>query len=565
MDAQPVGSRWSRAARAALPVFVLLAVCAKSTADGWRAHDLTASDETQYVVLAAQRADPDAHAELNPLYAPLYVAWYGLLSRLPLESEFLPYVSHALLLTILAALFYALVRRLGTGRWLGAFAASALILHTKLATVVPFPVHLATALLAAGTVAATFRRSLLGACGPIGFALLAACYARNEFGTVLLAFLAAYLACGLWACRHPAGRREFLPWAAPLLAAVGACHATLGLPLPDGPRGVFAFGQHYARNVAETTGGGDAVWNMHWRSVVAEEFGDVRTVGEAAGARPRAFAWHLWRNVSRLPGVAVELVRPKLELSNTFRTPGFVLVQVVLGVGLVGTLRRVRAGGPSGPAGQPLRAAALALVLAAAVGGASAVLVYPREHYLVLPLFFVMALAVAGLPAPRWPAKRLGAPTPGKARAAGCAAALLLLSAAPTATHGSTLLRPLVKRPAEVSFEVRETAALLRTLPPRSGTFVLLHRSAVPVMTGGMAPPVHFIPHQLKAEGFRAFVGRYDIGVVVLDRALRADERFATDPEFLALWDETDPGAFAVLRSPGGHRVAVRRDLLTAP
>src|SRR5687768_11005419 len=118
MEAEPVTPRWRRVAREALPVVVLLAVCVKSTADEWLAYDLTASDETQYVAMAWQMSDPGARpAEENELYVPLYVGCYRLLLLLPIEGEFLPFVVHGVLLALLAVLFYALARRLGTGRW----------------------------------------------------------------------------------------------------------------------------------------------------------------------------------------------------------------------------------------------------------------------------------------------------------------------------------------------------------------------------------------------------------------------------------------------------------------
>ena len=91
---------------------------------------------------------------------------------------------------------------------------------------------------------------------------------------------------------------------------------------------------------------------------------------------------------------------------------------------------------------------------------------------------------------------------------------------------------------------------------------ILMHHPSVPFTTAWMAQPVHAVPHQLKTEGFGEFVRRFDIGIVLLDERLRADERFATDPAFLALWDGRDTGPFAILATPGGHRVAVRRDLL---
>src|SRR6185436_10862930 len=100
----------------------------------------------------------------------------------------------------------------------------------------------------------------------------------------------------------------------------------------------------------------------------------------------------------------------------------------------------------------------------------------------------------------------------------------LLLAAAPTARHDATILRPLVRKqlPAP-SFELRETTALLCAIPRRGGATVLRHKPAVPFATVWMAQPVHFVPHELKVEGFRAFVARGDIGVVVLDDELRAN------------------------------------------
>lgn len=544
--------------RDALSVLLLFVVCVKSLFGTWQTCDLTASDETEYAVMALR---PDG-AERSALYVPLYVAWYRLLLALPVGGEYLPFVSHALLQTALAVLFYLLVRRLGVGRCVGVLASSVLMLHTKLAFVNPFPAHMAAVLVALGALVGTYRRTLVGACGPLGFALLVACYARNEFGTILLAFLPLYLAAGVWSWRSADARREFLAWGLPLCVAVGACSLTVGLPLPDGPRGLFAFGQHYARNVSEATGVGDEHYTVRWREAVSAEFGDVRTVGDAVRAKPRAVLWHVGCNLEHLPRVVLELCRPKPALSNTARTPAFLLMLAVLACGFVGLFRRVRTGGLRGHDNGPLRAVLLALAVALVASGASVVLIYPREHYLVLPMFLLFALSVAGLPKPQWPTKWLGEPTAGKVWAARCAAAAALLVTVPTADHRGTVLQPLVRKKLDApSLELREASAVLRALPRRGDTVVLMHHPPVLFVTAWMASPVRGVPPELKAEGFREFVARFDIGVMLLDARLRADSRFATDPAFLALWDETGTGPFVVLKT-GSCRVAVRRDLL---
>ena len=112
----PRPSRWGRAARAAVPVLLLLAVAAKSALGEWHARDLVLTDETAYLSWAVG-ATGLGRAGVES--GPLYVQWYRLLMHLPVSVEYLPFVSHGLLQAVLAVLFYALVRRLGTGRWVG--------------------------------------------------------------------------------------------------------------------------------------------------------------------------------------------------------------------------------------------------------------------------------------------------------------------------------------------------------------------------------------------------------------------------------------------------------------
>jgi hypothetical protein len=104
--------------------------------------------------------------------------------------------------------------------------------------------------------------------------------------------------------------------------------------------------------------------------------------------------------------------------------------------------------------------------------------------------------------------------------------------------------------------------ALLHSLPKRPYTVVADFAYFGTIRALWMAQPVFVVSHFEKAEGFRAFVAKHQIGVVVLDSNLPADPQFGADPEFMALWNGTDTGDFVVLTSPGGVRIAVRKDLL---
>jgi hypothetical protein len=555
-------SGWRRVGREVFPLVVLFAATVKALFGEWQVHDLTACDEAYYLAVAlfAQEGGP-----VGIEVGPLYVLWYRALLLLPIPIEYLSHVSHGLLLGLLSVLFYALARRLGVGRWPGAAATALLILNTRLTTTEPFPVHLATALFAGGVLVGTYRRSLLGACGPIGFGILAACYARPEFGTLLLVFLPCYLAVGTWALWR-ADCREFLPWAIPLVVATAACGWMLSVPLPSGNRGWDAFAQHYARNVVEASGGNSEGWTQHWEATTRKEFGEARSLSQAVRTRPGAVAWHVERNLTRLPNAAVRLCGPdEYRLPTTLRVVQSACALVVLAVCAVGVIRRVRSGGLYGPEGQPLRAVLLALACVALVSGPAVLVVYPRDHYLLLPLFFSLVLVVSGLPALAWPGW-LGAPTAGKVRFAALAAAVLIVGATPTGIGEWTFLRPLKAPSSHFDSNIavrRDTLALLHSLPRRPGTVVMDYRYWGDYQTLWMMPPVTLISHESKGEGFRAFVAKHRIQVVVLERELLTDPRFAHDPEFMALWNGTDSGEF-VVRSRGAARVAVRREFLSS-
>jgi hypothetical protein len=550
----PAPSVLARFAHELLPLAVLLAVCAKCTHDIWRTSDLTPTDEISYALHGKMLGSPlwpDLPNE--PLYFPLYAAWYRALHQLPVAPEFLPHVSQAVLLSALAVLMYALLRRLGTGRAVAVLAASVLVLNTRFATINPFPHHLATALLALGAFVGTFQRSALAACGPVALATLAAVYARNEFATMLLGLLPVYLLAGLRACRTLDGRRAFLPWAVPFLGALIACHFTLGLSAPNGQRGMIAFVQHFVRNAAEVEGRGPEVWNFLLYDEFERSFGDVKSVSEATRARPDLVAWHLWRNLSRAPGIARDQLAPRVPFGGTCAQPARLLILFAVCAGLFLCARRaIREGAP-----QALKAVFLAALPAFGASGAAVVVIYPREHYLVPALFFLMVLGASGLPAPRWPA-RFGAPSFGKRTAVALVGAALLLVTVPTANNRATILEPLFsKRQWVPTFELRETTTLLRELDLPPGARVMNHHPALWLVITWMNPPIVYVLPD-GTDDFRAFRARTRVDVIVLNEVMVANARFKDDPDFRALCAETACGPFEVRRTPSGARVAVR-------
>src|SRR5262249_52165583 len=131
--------------------------------------------------------------------------------------------------------------------------------------------------------------------------------------------------------------------------------------------------------------------------VVAKDFGRAATVREAWQANPRALLWHVGTNAVRTPAVMRELVEARLDLApNAGRVLRAAIVGAAL-LGIVGMALRLRSrdetgGDKHGPA--------VALVMMTALlvpSAASALVVFPRQHYLIPAVLFLIALAAAGL------------------------------------------------------------------------------------------------------------------------------------------------------------------------
>jgi hypothetical protein len=540
-----------------LLLLVLAALTLKLSYHISEAHDLTLDDETNYMAhghfLSSWGLPPAC-------YSPLYVLWYWAWDRLHLDRTFVYFANWAVLMYLLAAGQYVLVRALG-GLRAGALLLSFLTLNSGLNLVLPYPMHLATVVLLSGCVVAARLRSWPSSLFALGTALAVAAFLRPELSFSFLLCAASLLGLGGWSLvKRRAGAWRPLLYLALLLVFAAALAEEFGNPLGGG-RSYFAFGQHYAFNLHEHKRIDVDPWT-NWEAVARADFGDAESVPQAMRNNPRAFVRHVAWNVAEIPFSVTFLTA--VELGFWHRAVRTVTVIIAV-VGVVGFFRRMfrRSVRESDQVGRPLHVAVVMLLFIAAPTVASVLVIHPRMHYLLPLIVFGSVLAFAGYAGfPEWleRARRLDAPP--------ALAALVLLLAVfmPNWAHRWSLQQVLRSRPLApaVSLEVERTVAVMRGLGVRSPEPIV-------VLESGFSRAFYAgwdftkVDHWTKAEGFRGFVAGRNISVVVLDERLRADPRFRDDPEFRAFAAEQS-GDFRFFDVPGTDvRVAVRADLLPAP
>jgi hypothetical protein len=541
----------------ALLLLVLLALTLKLGYHISAVRDLGTDDETYYLAhghYLAKWGLPEA------CYSPLYVLWYWGWDQLKLERAFVYYANWAVLMYLLAAGGYVLVRALGGFRVV-ALAVGFLILTSGVADVWPYPMHLATFVLAAGAAVAARLRSWTASLFALGAALAVASYLRAEFTLSFLLLCPVWLACAAQtAWRHRAVRARVLLLLSLLVGLVGGLYAAFGNPLTGG-RSFFAFGQHYSLNL----------WAQHrtevdpwtnWEALTRADFGDATTVTQAIRNNPRAVLWHISCNLSYIPGNLADLTCPDLGLDEGGRLVVNLAVAAAAALGALGHLLRLfRPSLAADTAGRPVRVVLVLLLFIVAPAILSIVFIYPRMHYLIPLATFVGALAFAGyggfsglVPRPRW----------AEAWPALAAAVALLVLVTPNRAHRWSPQQRWGSRwmPAAPSFEIRRTVAAMRGLNVRlPKPIVVLEPDYSRAFYAGWDCSV--VAHSWKNAAFWQFLANTDISVIVLNERLLTDTRYRDDPEFLEFVAGKKTGNFRFFDVPGTTvRLAVREDLL---
>lgn len=465
-------------------------------------------DETLYI---AAGLHPDA-AHPIAQSSPLAGGFYRALSVFEPDPERLYYLGWFTLTAALPILLYVLARRSGAPLWSAMFVSLGWSLSGA-SFVWPSVSKIATVVLALGAIATTFARGRFVRWLLAAMTLVIAASARPE-----LAPFAFALACGvlLWGITTRRGERPSFASGATAAFALSTLVSAMPGTFSDN-RSFSAFEQHYALNVSEAQreAGEDPIdpWNDSDR-VVRADFGDVSSVHAAALANRGAFLWHVRQNVARAPAAVARVLGPYRRLGGAMRAGLFASSGVVALFAVVRLARSLLRRG-RGFAGAPPWAPLLVCVTLAAL--LSSVVVHPREHYFVAPLFLLAAFAASAARGVRWPAS-LRARSVGALVPVAAAASLLL---APTASYPSP-------RSDARTTVLRNTAATVRGLGLR-GPITVLEGKLGHATLAGLPFRAVYPSERESGQDLWSFLDERGVEVVILDEELRAHPEFADE------------------------------------
>jgi hypothetical protein len=553
--------RWPDFLKETLAVGFVAAAAFKLTYHFARVYDLVAIDDLTYIVYGSRiPVEGLPPADISPLYC----LWYYLLSFIQPDRAQLISLNWTILVVLGCVSLYALVRAAG-GSYATGLIAVFLALFCRALNVDPYTCHPIAIILMLGTSAAVWLRRTAWSLALLAVALLAAAYIHPSNA------LAFFLLCGgsaiaaAWVLiRRPRQWWQLLLPAVVVSSVAVALFWCFGNPL-GGVRSFVAFAQHYGVNLAlngKLTDGTEP-----WAQadvVVRRDFGDAVTIAQAWKANPKQVLWHCRTNLREVPRNFALIAAPRFFTSDdavriSIRNPMVIVGLLIVLLGGLGLVYRLRSGWGWSEYRRPIL---ILVVLTLMLGtfAASALLVWPRLHYLMPGFLFVLGVSIAHLtyiPGLRWFWRRLQ-PAP-----ALTVLGVALVIATPNQAHGWRFRQAWSRSPDNATpvLPWRATVATLKNLKIQSPIVILDWAGDTPTTYAGLSATMVW-PFE-KTGSFWSFVRNRNVSLIVLDQALVSSAGFRDDPEFRALAAGTRTENFTLINVPRTDiRIGVRKDLL---
>ena len=347
--------------------------------------DIGLYDESAYLssgVALGVNGLPDA------AYAPLYAVWYHVLSLLQPDRVQLYYLNYKILTLLPALLLYLFLRKQGVRTLVCVCAACALVVCKGNFQTWPKVSHFTLCILLGGlTLASLVVKPALNF-GVLSLVALVASYARPEY------FLAFMVSACLSLCllfRGSPGKKQLASFAVmTLLAVLLICF--MGYPLGgESGRSFVAFSQHFSINwVGWTQSDLHAITDSE--QIARKCFGSANTAIQCLFNDPTLVMRHIISNILSLPGRAVEvIILPSRNFSEHLRFSrllgAYILFICAMGILVFGKLRWsvIKTTLPL------VSNQSVALVICVLPPLISSVLIYPRDHYLLLLVVPILA------------------------------------------------------------------------------------------------------------------------------------------------------------------------------
>lgn len=406
LQTQPVGSKASRWVDFIFLLFIALSSVKLMGAIAVVA-DIGLSDEAAYLTQGARLLSlgfPQA------AFSPLYAIWYWSLSLLVPDLIDLYYFNHQLLVFLLSILVYIFLRTIKVNPFI-----SAIFTFTFLISSIPFiwprPSHFALLLLLIFLISAFRSKERSSHYWMMALGFLAIAFARPEYSLTYLAFSALFIYSTFQGIRldlernAPSSKRSSIKkiffsqaFARLFLFLIASIAALLvfGNPLA-GSRSWIAFGQHFAFNWVHWNQSDLDPW-QNWQEILSKVFGaDTDSIGGAILADPILFARHLLANFIKYLSQSINILLVdfrslSLSVSKTVhwvQVSGLIATLLLLLKNRIRLIEKISLEIQSRETLTRLLIGLACLLLSVLP---SVILVYPRDHYLILQGIYLIAI-----------------------------------------------------------------------------------------------------------------------------------------------------------------------------
>lgn len=353
--------------------------------------DIGLYDESHYLNRGQKFAQEIPAAEESPLYA----MWYYFLSFFQPDPIKLYYLNYKFLTVLVPLLIFLVLRACKKGAFLSIGISIVFLYSSANFPVWPKVSHFALVVLLFGFLICIHLKDWLLRFFVLCIFSLAASFIRPEFfiSFILFAALIVIVFIKSWVGARQYRVHRTVALCITLLAASGLM-IKFGLPIGSGERSLFAFGQHYSLNYVKWQNDTRNPWT-NWDTILNSEFGSPRSIADAAKNNPSAFAKHIFFNLIKTPAKLLYLARP-------YPTNKFSLVLILFGLGSITAFAAIKLFRPRDielfgklktiAKENAATLGILTILLIPLV--ASAGVIYPRDHYLLMLGVFLLIVFV---------------------------------------------------------------------------------------------------------------------------------------------------------------------------
>ena len=327
--------------------------------------------------------------QLDVLFAPLYSLWYFFLSLLQPDRIELYYLNYKVITILLPVLLYCVMRRYNVKIIPSATISFLFLISRANLMVWPKVSHFTLLVILTTLLLTTYtKKSSTISLAIVCVGTLLGAYARPELFIAFLFLLFALF--GFTICRRSYQQTGRIALFLGILLISGLLVKWVGVPIAGG-RSLVAFGQHFSHNWVEWTGEEDLNPWTNWEEITYQNFGNIQNIKDALLNNPILLLKHISTNITNTPGAISILLFDHANIIIPDRHKNYLESYMILGlfaIYLIVTIKRWLPQLHERIIENHILFVALACY--AAITLISIAIIFPREHYLILPIILLV-------------------------------------------------------------------------------------------------------------------------------------------------------------------------------